>query len=429
MVKSEDNAYRLDPARKEAAHILTRIFSSSAYANRISVNGDQPSRARTTYLVRAVLRRYRCIDHLIHQAMSKHPSKIDPVVLNILRVAVAEIWDDPTIVFAAVDNAVESSRLLGKKRAAPFINGVLRGLLRLHHADTWQTVADKLPAAERFNISDDLWHDAVSGLGEGAAHEIIGAMQNTPIFNVTRMTSNQTTSPWDEAKVNPTMTDVRDVSSLSLWQKDLKDGTLMVQSEASRIAVLALGLDSDAQFSDLCAAPGGKTRLAHHLHPGIRIEAVDISENKLGLLSKYVTSSNVRTVIKDVQSWSAPAGTTHVLLDVPCTGTGTLSHKPDLRHRYTTHRLEELLDLQRALLHHVVGQLPQGCIFVYATCSILYQENEAQIDWVRKQHSTIEVIPMPQSVPASVVTPESYARINPNPFRTSGGFAARLIKR
>lgn len=429
MVKSEDNAYRLDPARKQAAHILTRIFSSSAYANRISVNGDRPSRARTTYLVRAVLRRYRCIDHLIHLSTSKHSTKVDPVVLNILRVAVAEIWDDPMIVFAAVDNAVESSRLLGKKRAAPFINGVLRGLLRLHHPETWNTVAVGLPAAERFNISDDLWHDAVSGLGRGTAHEIFGAMQNAPIFNVTRMKTNQTSSPWEEAKVNPTLSDIRDVSSLSLWQEDLKDGILMVQSEASRIAVLALGLDSESRFSDLCAAPGGKTRLADHLHPGIRIEAVDISEKKLGLLSKYVSSSNVRMVIEDVQSWSAPAGTTHVLLDVPCTGTGTLSHKPDLRHRYTTHSLDELLDLQRALLHHVVEQLPQGCILVYATCSILYQENEAQIDWVRKQQSTVDVIPMPQVVPDSVVTPEGYARINPNAFRTSGGFAARLIKR
>ena len=429
MVNKEDNANRLDPARREAARILTRIFSSAAYATRISVSGDQPSRARTTYLVRAVLRRYRCIDHLILQATSKHLTKIDPIVLNLVRVAVAEIWDDPTIVFAAVDNAVESSRLLGKKHAARFINGLLRGLLRRHSPDRWNRLADELPAAERFNVSDELWHDIASGLGMGTAHEVLAAMQEPPIFNVIRLTSGPITSPWDDAQVNGTFDDIRNVSSLSFWQRELKDGALMVQSEASRAAVLALGLHDEARFTDLCAAPGGKTRLVHHLYPHIQIEAVDVSAKKLGLLAKYVSSGNVRTVTGDALSWSAPAGTTHVLLDVPCSGTGTLSHKPDLRHRYSTARLSELVTLQRKLLHHVTEQLPHGCTLVYATCSILYQENEAQIDWICRQQSSVDVIPMPAEVPASVITPEGYARINPNPFRTSGGFVARLVKR
>ena len=156
------------------------------------------------------------------------------------------------------------------------------------------------------------------------------------------------------------------------------DGAWWVQDLASTLPVRVLGAGNGRSALDLCAAPGGKTmQLAA---AGWTVTAIDLSAKRMALLDSNLerTGLQAETVIADLRKWDSDVQFDAVLLDAPCSATGTFRRHPDVLHRIGERQIAELVELQASLLEHAAKRVKQGGSLVYATCSLEPEEGEAQ---------------------------------------------------
>ena len=154
------------------------------------------------------------------------------------------------------------------------------------------------------------------------------------------------------------------------------EGAWWVQDLAASLPARLLGQGGGRHVLDLCAAPGGKTlQLAAQ---GWQVTALDISKRRLDLLKANAkrTGLEAGTVRADALAWQPKHQFDAILIDAPCTATGTARRHPDVLHRIGQRQIEEMADLQAALLTRAVGWLRPGGILVYATCSLEHEEGE-----------------------------------------------------
>lgn len=206
------------------------------------------------------------------------------------------------------------------------------------------------------------------------------------------------------------------------------EGAWWVQDLAASVPARLLGPGEGRRVLDLCAAPGGKTlQLAA---AGWKVTALDKSARRLERLSDNLarTGLSADIVQADVMSWRPDDLFDAVLLDAPCSATGTCRRHPDVLHRDA--RITDLQDLQRDMLERGVGSLRAGGRLVYAVCSLEPGEGEERAAWVKALHP----VPVtPQELPAGIApTPEGWFRTDPGMLAESGGidgfFAARWEK-
>ena len=210
-------------------------------------------------------------------------------------------------------------------------------------------------------------------------------------------------------------------------------GAWWVQDLAAGLPARLLGAGEGRAALDLCAAPGGKTlQLAA---AGWKVTALDRSSRRLERLDASLrrTGLAAKVVVADALTWETDQKFDAILLDAPCSATGTCRRHPDVLHRTGPTQsagLSELADLQRALLERAAGWLAPGGRLVYATCSLEPAEGEAQAA------AFTGLIPLPISadeLPAGIAaTPAGWLRTDPGMMRESGGidgfFAARFVR-
>lgn len=179
------------------------------------------------------------------------------------------------------------------------------------------------------------------------------------------------------------------------WQ----DGTLEVQDEASQIVGLLCAAKSGMQVLDYCAGAGGKSlSIAANMQNKGNLILSDIHPHRLQrakerLLRAGITNYQLKDINKD-HNWFKRQHNRFdlVIVDAPCTGTGTLRRNPDLKNRLQPSDLEELCDLQRKILEQAQKFVKSGGRLVYATCSILSAENEQQAQWFLSKYTSFELI-------------------------------------
>ena len=204
------------------------------------------------------------------------------------------------------------------------------------------------------------------------------------------------------------------------------EGAWWVQDIAASLPARLFGDGEGRHVLDLCAAPGGKTlQLAAQ---GWKVTALDISKRRLELLKTNLkrTGLAASTVRADALTWEPKHQFDAILLDAPCTATGTARRHPDVLHRIGARQIEEMAELQAALLDRAKGWLKPGGIFVYATCSLEREEGEDQT-------SAVDLAPLPiglENLPAGLEqTAEGWLRTDPGMLGEVGGLDGFFIAR
>ena len=223
--------------------------------------------------------------------------------------------------------------------------------------------------------------------------------------------------------------------------KAFRAGQLEIQDEGSQLIALACDVKPGMQVLDYCAGGGGKTlALASAMRVKGRIVAMDLDEARLAKAKTRFKRARVSDIIEtrplsDEKSrkWLRRQKQSFdvALLDVPCSGTGTWRRNPDTRWRQYGPSLEELVLIQADILERVAGVVKEGGRLVYATCSLLPEENEQQIEKFLINHPEYECADLKSVWPEGCLVPSDgkYMRLTPKRHGTDGFFTAILVRK
>lgn len=205
-----------------------------------------------------------------------------------------------------------------------------------------------------------------------------------------------------------------------------KEGAWWVQDLAASLPARLLGEGRGRHVLDLCAAPGGKTlQLAA---AGWKVTALDLSKRRLELLKDNLRRTGLKAspVRADALSWEPRHQFDAILLDAPCTATGTCRRHPDVLHRISSRQIAEMVDLQAAMLERVAGWLKPGGTLVYAVCSLEREEGEEQAVKVALTPQRVQ----PEELPRGLApTPEGWLRTEPGMLPDEGGLDGFFVAR
>lgn len=204
------------------------------------------------------------------------------------------------------------------------------------------------------------------------------------------------------------------------------DGAWWVQDLAASLPARLLGPADGRRVLDLCAAPGGKTlQLAA---AGWQVTALDVSGKRLKLLRENLARTGLaaEVVVADALQWEPREPFDAIVLDAPCTATGTARRHPDVLHRIGDRQIAEMVELQAALLERASGWLESGGRLVYAVCSLEREEGEEQAARVTLAPDPIRADELPEWVSP---TPEGWLRTDPGLLAEHGGMDGFFIAR
>lgn len=422
-----------DP-RLAAFALLTAIFQDrrrldEALAAQDDLSALEPrDRALARLLTLTVLRRTGELDAMIAPLLRKPLRGKAAPVQNLLRLGAAQLAFLETPPHAAVSTMVEVAQ---KTRNGPYkalVNAVLRRLAR-----------EGIAAASepgRLNTPDWLWKSWSDAYGATGAEAIAAAHLQEPPLD---LTLKPTSGDWSEkldAQPLPTGSlrrtgggDVRDLPGY-------EEGAWWVQDAAAALPARLLGDVAGRTVFDLCAAPGGKT--AQLAAAGAKVFAVDSDKRRMRRLRENLTRLKLTAdlVTADAARWSPPEPADAVLLDAPCTATGTIRRRPDIARLRAREDVMRLADLQEALLAHAVDLVKPGGVLVYATCSLQPEEGPDRIAAQMSRDARLERCPItPDEVPGleEAVTAEGDLRTLPSHWPDKGGldgfYAARLRRK
>lgn len=399
-----------DMARQGALWLLQGVREGTSLSDQAgALKTLSPSdQARAGRLAAETLRHLSRADAVIAAYVSRKPT---PQVADILRLATVELLQLGGAAHGVVDAAVNLTRAAGKRgqAAAGMVNAVLRKVSR---HEGWSDLPPQ-------SLPDWLRGPVVDAYGEDAAQAIEAAHQAAAPLDLTLKPDTQ---PIEGAEVLPTgslrLHGSVQVSALP----GFAEGDWWVQDASAALPVRLLDPKSGENIADLCAAPGGKTlQLAA---AGAKVTAIDISAARLKRVAENLTRCRLAAdlVTADALEWRPESRPDAILLDAPCSATGTIRRHPDLPLLRDGTGIAELVDLQTRMIDHALAVLAPGGRLVFATCSLLPDEGEMQIAAALARHPgvTVETPDLPGIQP-DWITPEGGIRLRPDYWSERGG--------
>lgn len=461
-------------ARRIAFDVLLRVEAQGAFADELlfarlaEPKLKREDAALATELVMGVLRGQRLLDLLIGQQLGaskrtgsrgKQPStkrdvaKLDPEVRIALRLGLYQLrWLTRIPARAAVHESVELVKRARKSSAALLVNAVLRNAPQ--HS-TEQLIPRDLPPAERLAILHshptwlvERWLRTVGADATGALLEANNAPPRVTCAGASRESvdalARELASEGVHTAPGRWLREAIEVTGGSVSRtRAFREGRVRIQDEASQMVALLLDVQSGMKVLDLCAAPGGKTLiLAERARPNGLIVASDVHAHRLRVMRERMLSvvQRIDFVVLDAEQTLPYRGAfDRILVDVPCSGTGTLARNPEIRWRLQPADLLDLQRRQQAILGNAVATLRPGGRLVYSTCSLEPEENERVVEAVLSRDPELSLISDAAAVLAPYLRPgaeakqlfdaHGYFRTRPHQHGTDGFFAAVLQRR
>ena len=416
-----------DPARLVAYETLRAVAERDAYANlvlpgllrRAKLHGRDAGLA--TELAYGTLRGRGSYDAVLTACIDRPLDKVDPAVLDALRLGVHQLLNTRVPQHAAVSTTVDLVRATSGPGASKFANAVLRRVTE-HEADTWLTRV--APDAEQdpdghlaVLYSHPTWiiralRDALRTAGRPADElpALLASHNVRPRVAVAALPGLATVAELTEAGADPGA--LSPLAALLHGAPDdalaIEEGRARVQDEGSQLVTLALAaaeIDGADQglWLDLCAGPGGKAALlaallaerhdAGQVGDNAELVAVEVAEHRAGLVSQALApipaAYEVRVADGRTVAEAEPGRYDRVLVDAPCTGLGALRRRPEARWRRTPSDLASLAPLQRDLLTTALDAVRPGGVVAYVTCSPHPAETRAVVDDVLRGRTDV----------------------------------------
>ena len=346
-----------------------------------ALTGLGPSdRARAQRLATVTLRHLEQADRVLGPHLRKAPLDL---VMNTLRLAVVEIAVLGAASHGVVNAAVEIVRHGNRTgHMTGLVNAVLRKVAAVD-APFAKLPPQRLPMWLRKPL--------VARFGRDVVTAIEGVQAQAPPLDLTLKPG--AVVEIDGAELLPTgsmrLAEARQVSALPGYA----EGAWWVQDAGAALAVHLLGAVTGLRVLDLCAAPGGKTMQLASL--GADVTALDISGPRMAKVAENLARTGLaaKLVVADALNWQSDGGFDAILLDAPCSATGTIRRHPDLPFVKDGSELPLLMDLQAKLFDRALALLKPGGRMVYCTCSLLAEEGEDQLTAALLRHPGLTVIP------------------------------------
>ncbi len=384
-------------------------------------------------LVSTCLRHKGQIEDLIYRAADKNKD-IKPEKLKIiLSIGICQLLFMNVPSHAAVDMTVELADKEHMSRQKGFINAILRRITR--EGEAWRDKQDP----SRLNIPQWLLNCWIKDYGLGVTAEIAQACISEASTDIT--IKNQSEAEHWAAELNaniiPTGSLRRKSGGTITDLAGFDEGMWWVQDAAAAMPAKLFGDLNGKNVIDLCAAPGGKT--AQLAAAGAQVIALDRSAKRLEKLKENIErltlSDKVEVIAADGSVWQPSAPVDAVLLDAPCTATGTIRRHPDVMHLKSAKDLTQLCDIQQRLLENATKMIKPDGVIIYCTCSLQKAEGEDQIEKFLKAHSDFKRAPITEAEVGGVgalVTAEGDLRVLPHYLNDGGGmdgfYVARLTR-
>lgn len=377
-------------------------------------------------LVATTLRRLGQIDAALAACLDKPLTPRARATENVLRLGAAQILFLGTPSHAAVGETVALAQ--GPLRSyAGLVNAVLRRLAR-----------DAAALAEgelRRNTPDWLWQSWAQAYGEPATQAIATAHLAEPPTDLSVKADPAAWAARLEAELLPTGSVRRRSASGIADLPGYAEGAWWVQDAAAALPARLLGEVGGRTILDLCAAPGGKT--AQLATAGARVMAVDRSASRMARLVENLSRLKLtaETVVADATQWQPPAPAEGVLLDAPCSATGTIRRHPDVAHLKAPEDVTRLQPVQDRLLDAAAAALAPGGTLVYCVCSLQPEEGPQRIAAFLSRHPGMVRQPVAAREVgglAELISTEGDLRTLPCHLASAGGmdgfYAARLVQ-
>lgn len=391
---------------------------------------DKRDRSLAADIVTGTLRWQGMLDHVIQECAHRPNSKLDPRILDLLRISAYQIFRQDRVPIAAIVNdAVNLTREIGRAHAAGFVNAVLRSLTRVQHEPPLPAQPDPEELAAHENTSFEDWPQPL----QDATLDYLSTTESHPRWLVERWIIrygysstlawarfNNTPAPLT-LRTNRIKTD-RDTLIKELEQHAVhvtparhapdglivldgnplhttlaQSGKFLFQSEASQLISCLANVQSGQQVLDACAAPGGKTTaLAADMNNSGFLVATDVRKSRIALLAKTIRHSgatNIRIAQADFVA-GAPFSNSFdcVVVDAPCTGLGTIRTDPDIRWRCQPNDFSKMAEIQLSILEQASQAVKSGGRLLYSTCSSEPEENEEVIVSFLKLHPKFSIL-------------------------------------
>jgi 16S rRNA (cytosine967-C5)-methyltransferase len=385
-------------------------------------------RAFVRLLVATVLKRARQIDAVLQHFLHEPFSALKPATLiNIFRLGIAQLVFLKTPEHAAVNTTVELAEAEGIGHQKPLVNAIMRRLTR----EGFPEMTDR--DVGKFNTPEWLWTQWMNDYGVETALDIAAANLGEASLDISVKSDPAGWAEKLEAEMLPTGSLRKATGGFIPDMPGFAEGEWWVQNAAAALPAKLFGDLAGKTVIDLCAAPGGKT--AQLCAQGATVIALDRSAQRIVRLKENMTrlKGDIETVIADGAEWKPSALVDAVLLDAPCSGTGTIRHQPDILHLKEMKDQEKLIALQRRLIINAANMLKPGGVLIYCTCSIQKAESEAQVDWVQSQNLPLKLSPITtEEVPAEFITARGEIRCLPQHWQDIGGmdgfYVVRFVK-